>query len=192
MGRNNRPSGRYQAICGDGFCAASDNPGRSKIEGQIFTLLDFVLGGGRDDSDLRRWSAQLVKVDMLFQDPAKQPLLVVEYDGAYFHRDREERDYSKAMRINRMLDVPVIRIREAPLQCLTPWDLVISPRAKAEECCRLLLLHLLHFYDLRLTAKQYSDMEHFLSIGNPLAKERLLCRECRRLARSSPALPWAV
>lgn len=191
VGRHYGVSGRYQASCGEGFCALHDNPGRSKIEAEIFTLLTYALGGGRANADLRRWLSPPLKVDMLFEDSAQKPILVVEYDGAYFHRDRSETDQDKAMWVHHILDVPVIRIREAPLQDVTRWDLVVPARSTGDICSRSLLLHLLHLEhegEAKLSAKQVDDAVRFLEIGQPLDETLLLCRAAAA-TRASGAVP---
>src|SRR5690348_8567729 len=97
MGRNlGWPTGRYQAVCEDGHCALRGGKGRSKLEGQIFTLLDLALGPGISNAPVDTARGRF-EVDMLF--PFVGGGVVVEYDGAYFHLDRIERDAYKSSAI---------------------------------------------------------------------------------------------
>lgn len=95
--RGSGTTGQYQASCEHGYCALTGRQTTSKLEGQIFTLLDYVLGPGKHD-----WRSQVcgrwVQIDMVFTLPDDRAL-VVEYDGARWHRSKEERDWRKARMI---------------------------------------------------------------------------------------------
>ena len=108
-------TGRYQAKCEQGHCALTGDQATSKLQGQIFTLLDYVIGSGHHD--VRGFAClRLVRLDMEFRLPSGQ-LLVVEYDGAYWHRNKEERDFLKARAIERAWrggGCFVVRIRNTP------------------------------------------------------------------------------
>src|SRR5271166_5808549 len=94
-------TGRYQGKCEQGHCALTGGQATSKHEGEILTLLKYVIGHGRRREGLQ--GRQQFRLDMAFDLPSGL-VLVVEYDGAYWHGGRsqeerqrnEERDYCKA------------------------------------------------------------------------------------------------
>jgi hypothetical protein len=55
--------------------------------------------------------------------------LIVEYDGAYWHRDKEQQDREKTERLQ-SVGWRVIRIREFPLGPITPYDIQVPFGAK--------------------------------------------------------------
>jgi hypothetical protein len=90
-------TGRYQANCERGLCALTGSQATSKLQGEIFTLLDYVLGSGK--CDVQTWAgARQLRIDMVFA-LRDGWMLAVEYDGAYWHRGKEERDWHKARMI---------------------------------------------------------------------------------------------
>jgi hypothetical protein len=138
-------TGRYQAVCEQGHCALTGGRATSKREGQIFTLLDYVVGSGKQDVRIymhgRAW-----RLDMVFQPPHRRPL-VVEYDGAYWHRSRERADWRKARMVEdhwSLGNCVVLRIREDPLNPLAPHDVWVSSRSTAIGSVHVVLLHLMH------------------------------------------------
>jgi very-short-patch-repair endonuclease len=121
-------TGQYLASCEHGYCALSGRQATSKLEGQIFTLLDYVLGPGKHD-----WRSQVcgrrVQLDMVFTLPDDRAL-VVEYDGARWHRGKEERDGGKTRMIEegwKGRKCVVVRIREDPLMPLELPDVWVPP-----------------------------------------------------------------
>lgn len=138
------PTGRYQAACGDGHCALQGGAGRSKLQGQIFTLLDLALGPGISDAPVATAIGR-VNVDMLFRLGSGN--IVVEYDGAYFHQHRARTDRIKADALrgrSKLLPAHVLRIREQPLPRLHHHNVLAPPRPTPQQCAQLALLHMLH------------------------------------------------
>jgi len=131
-------SGWYQAACEQGYCALAGGQAASKHEGQIFTLISYVLGAGQQNLQLEAYG-RAVRLDMAFDLPSGEPI-AVEYDGAYWHLGHEERDLDKTFRVSRS-GYWVIRIREDPLQPFTPDDVQVPARASAATCAQLALLH---------------------------------------------------
>lgn len=118
-------------------------PGESVIEGDTFAILNFVLGNGvRGYRVAGRYE---LRADMMFLVGARERPVVIEYDGGYWHRDREDTDLRK---ICETLELPglhdIIRLRVRPLRRLRPADISIPPRADAMTCARLVLLHIAH------------------------------------------------
>lgn len=58
-------SGRYQARCGNGLCALTGDQATSKMQGSLFAVLNYVIGGGRQDVAVRL-GTRLVRLDMVF------------------------------------------------------------------------------------------------------------------------------
>jgi hypothetical protein len=69
-------NGRYRPRCENGACAITGGRATSKLEGQIFTLLDHVVGPGEQDVHVRL-HGRAARLDMVFQ-PLPDLLLVVE------------------------------------------------------------------------------------------------------------------
>ena len=101
-------------------------------------------------------SGKLLDVDILVS-----PLhLIVEYDGSYWHKDKRDVDLAKTQRL---WDAgwKVIRVREAPLERLTPNDVLVTQRGdkamvdavlqKVESVCGITLPKLTEYLRRRRT-----------------------------------------
>jgi hypothetical protein len=181
--RGSGTTGQYQASCEQGHCALTGRRATSKLEGQIFTLLDYVLGPGKYD-----WRSQVcgqrLQIDMVFTLPDDRTL-VVEYDGAHWHSGKEERDWRKA----RLMEegwkggkCVVMRIRENPLMRLEFPDVWVPARANAVTCVQLVLLHLVHVMPADFDVPD-GRVTGLLRAGRqPLARSKIECGECRHIA----------
>ncbi|MFF3787177.1 zinc-ribbon domain-containing protein [Streptomyces sp. NPDC001933] len=85
----------------------------------------------RTDSGTRRMRAW--RVDMLLPGT---PAVVVEYDGAYWHKDRLQKDRAKTADLSASGCV-VIRVREDPLPAVTSNDIVCAQDLPAREVAEL-------------------------------------------------------
>ncbi|MEU5958250.1 hypothetical protein [Streptomyces sp. NPDC047525] len=83
--------------------------------------------------------------------PARPPV-VVEYDGAYWHRDAQERDRDKSADLMATGHL-VIRIREQPLFAITPNDVICTPDQSAEEVADLVYQSVLRLTDQSFTPR---------------------------------------
>ena len=172
--------GRYRPGCSGECSAVADRRG-SKLEGEIFQLLSFVLGGGKRDvpfpGDGRVW------VDMVFE-PVPGYRLAVEYDGAHWHDGKEGSDYRKNDRLLGSSFVnDVLRIREHPLECLGNLDVLVSSGSTAQEISRLVLLHLLHESPAGV-GSLWEPLTMFLrSSAQPLHAWQIACQSCHHEAR---------
>jgi hypothetical protein len=126
--------GRYRVRCEPGFCAADAGPGTSKIERDIREMFKLVLGPTMPEN--------APPVDMAFELPFGQ-LLGIEYDGAGWHKGREQQDLRKAQRLAKR-GVIVIRIREDPLRPLRSHDVWVPARTTAQTRVQLTLHHISH------------------------------------------------
>lgn len=162
--------GGYRVRCEPGFCATNAGPGTSKTERDIRELFKLVLGPIMPQS-------VAPPVDMAF-DLQYGPLLAIEYDGAGWHKDREEQDRRKAERLARS-GIVVVRIREDPLRPLRNHDVWVPARSSAQACVQLALHHIAH-----VTHWDEQRIAVFLA-ALPTSPDRaqLPCRDCWRVAR---------
>lgn len=174
------PGGYHRTIPKDEEWVAAGPRRTSKTQTQIFAVLDYALGHGKQDV-LVHGDNRGHTVDMLFRIPYG-PAVIVEYDGAFFHRDRAERDRDKAEDLSAavwpLYHPLVVRIRESPLEPLRLEDVVVPGRAKPGLCARLTILHLAHL--LPQSDWQVLRAVPFLRSGGALAETSILCPECIR------------
>lgn len=186
-------TGRYQGKCEQGHCALTGGQAASKHEGEILTLLKYVIGDGRGDMRVLRGRRQL-RLDMVFSLPSGLAL-AVEYDGAYWHGGRsqeerqhnEQRDYWKARDAEAALaerGCAVVRIREDPLEPLHRHDIQVPARSDPGTCARAVLFHLFHVLYPEFPGSREDSVVSFLrSAAIPLATGDLRCADCRETAR---------
>src|SRR5450756_363479 len=184
----NQPSvsGRYQPRCGNGVCALTGDQATSKLQGSLFALLDYVIGGGRQDARVSL-GTRMARLDMVFDRPGGRKL-VVEYDGAYWHRGREDQDFRKARRLESWYGSRciVVRVREYPLEPIrdgsfvTP-DVQVPARVDAGTCARLVLLHLIHELPYGFLDNEIPDraLTFLRAASRPLEYGSVLCETCR-------------
>lgn len=179
--------GRYDAHCGDGYCADKANPGTSKIEAELFAPLNYFIGNGKRNQVVEASNkGRLFDVDMTF-DLKSGWLLIIEYDGAYWHQGREGVDHDKSHMLSGSYGnrVMVIRIHEHPLIRLCPMDVCVPKGSDGTLCARLTVLHMLHTmpgdaWDLRLVQRA----ESWLSCAaDTLSEDQVECRICWRMAQ---------
>jgi hypothetical protein len=122
-----------------------------------------------------------MNLDMLFQ-AVTGFRLGIEYDGAYWHEGREQRDSWKTERlIGSGVVHEVLRIRERPLQRLGPLDISVPRAASGQEIAAHVLAHLSHTvaYDFGNDVQERIDFNLYRP-GRPVDPSRAACRECRR------------
>jgi hypothetical protein len=183
-------TGRYQLRCGHGLCALTGDQASSKLQGSLFALLDYVVGGGRQDVSVVL-GGQAVRLDMVF-DLAGGCKLVVEYDGAYWHRGHEERDFLKGRRVMSCYAPRciMVRVREHPLEATHDGDYVspdvqVPARADAGTCAQPVLLHLIHVMPSDFTDRETEDrvLAFLRSAARPLGRGSVLCESCQEVVR---------
>ncbi len=166
--------GRY--FRGDSCPACvGDQPRSSRLETQIFDLLNFVLGGG--EQDLKLPSDGRMHLDMRFRT-AGGDTIGLEYDGAYWHAGNEAADQRKAHRVvaDGIADL-VVRIREDPLAALSPYDVVIRHKESAPTVVIATLLHLVH---MAVVDAQTAHRISAILVASSTAPsiESITCDEC--------------
>lgn len=196
--------GHYRVRCPPGSCAAEAVPGTSNLEREIFANLDRVFGGGKYGYVIPDLNGLRSDMAFLIDD---QLTLVIEYDGAHWHIDREPRDRRKTEMISgdpwKSESLQVMRIREDPLRPLSANDVWVPRRADAYTCSRLALQHVAHrFLGWTFGYETRIRIEHSLAAAsNPLSRDQVPCKQCwhitraihRAQAKLTPVLqpPWA-
>jgi hypothetical protein len=187
-------TGRYQGKCEQGHCALTGDQATSKHEGEILTLLKYVIGRGRGDVKVPGGRRQF-RLDMVFDLPSGL-VLVAEYDGAYWHGGRSpeerqrnvERDYYKSREVEAAWGdrgCAVVRIREDPLEPLHHHDIQVPARSDPATCAKAVLIHLVHeLYPLFPESRddEVRVVSFLRSSASPLASGDLRCSDCRKAA----------
>jgi hypothetical protein len=183
-------TGRYQRKCEQGHCALTGGRTTSRREGEVLTLLKYVIGQGRGDVSVPIGRRQF-HLDMVFNLPDGR-VLVVEYDGAYWHdghkkEGQEGRDYHKARDVEaawRDRGCVVVRIREDPLEPLHHHDVQVPARSEPEICAKTVLIHLMHVMHPHFMGSLGEDrvIAFLRSAARPLTFSDLRCGECRDVA----------
>ncbi|MGP4019132.1 hypothetical protein [Saccharopolyspora sp. 5N708] len=173
MGRfNGRSIGRYQAHCSPTFCIAESGGGTSAVERDLFTLLRQVFSRGEQPYKVCGQSA-----DMGFHLESGLTI-VIEYDGAYWHADREDRDWRKSQMIM-AAGHQVVRLREEPLELPHDLDLLVPKRADGPRCAALALPHLAHTFYGELADVGLEQKFGHLTLVNKPRPDDITCCDCR-------------
>ena len=178
-------AGRRYAAEGCDTCRADLPPGVSKFEINLFGILNYGLGEGK--LGYKVGGTYGLRTDMAFT--LDDFVLVVEFDGAYWHEGREEHDYEKSATIRRgdqtLKRHEVIRIREHPLMRLSEPDLVVPKRSGPTECCQHLLVHAAHTYMGEIEPIVFRRIGRFLmSASNPLPSQNMDCHACNTIVEA--------
>jgi hypothetical protein len=182
-------NGRYQAACGQGHCALTGGQATSRQEGQIFALLNYALGPGQSDLQIAV-GTRVLRLDMAFPLPIGCTV-VVEYDGAYWHIDQEERDRRKTDMVEFSGPYLVIRIREDPLQPLSNRDVSVPARADPAVCAQLVLLHLIHIIPGWPDYDTFRRIGGFVKTGQrPLTHFDIRCEPCKQIGQQYAHFRW--
>ncbi|MFC7920822.1 helicase associated domain-containing protein [Streptomyces cinereoruber] len=135
------------------------------------------------------------RVDIVAVDEHGNPFLVLEFDGVWWHKGKEDKDAAKAVRL-RAAGPAVVRIREAHLEPLDPrFDVVVGFLAAAEDVAADVLDHLAR---LGLVAQAEADRYRENSFAGPqnraLAKQWIrdrLGEAALRIERNLHKERWA-
>jgi hypothetical protein len=168
-----RSIGRYQAHCSPTFCVAQSGAGTSTVERDLFTLLRQVFSRGEQPYEVCGRSA-----DMGFHLESGLTI-VVEYDGAYWHTDREGRDWRKSEMIIAEPGHRVVRLREEPLELLHDLDLLVPKRADGPRCASLAVPHLAHMFYGELADVGLEQTCGYLTLVNKPRPDDVTCDDCR-------------
>ncbi len=123
----NDPSHRWRARAWSRFsgfktgCPVCARRCGSRREHDIYAELSKILPGLESGASVARTaggSKRAWRVDMLRTGP---PCVAIEYDGARWHKGRDDYDRAKVTDLARQ-GIRTIRIRERPLSLINPWD----------------------------------------------------------------------
>lgn len=108
---------------------------RSAIEIHIAYELSFIFGADPDDHRVATENGKSLDIDILLREQK----IAIEYDGAYWHRDKLKPDKKKSDLL-RDLGWNVIRVREFPLEKTAPSDISVPNGASAKDITNGILL----------------------------------------------------
>jgi hypothetical protein len=94
-----------------------------------------------------------------------KPKLIIEFDGAYWHRDRMSNDIEKTQTLLKG-GWKVIRIREDPLETITPNDISVSQHCSVKEVMDLLLPTIEKVCNIKI-----DGLREYLRLKNRVNKE---------------------
>jgi hypothetical protein len=147
---------------------------RSRVEIILRHELEANIGGTSPLHKIQLNSGRM-DCDIVFE----QDRLVVEYDGAYWHRLKYEKDLEKT---NQLIDAGwrVLRIREEPLEIVSPLDVLVPVGSSAEQICgaavlavsRLLNRNIDHAREYAIAGKLVNFIEAEKEIAELLQRKR--------------------
>lgn len=176
MTRSYRSSTRGRYHSNDCPICYGDEPRSSKLESDVFTLIEFVLGTG--ERGVAVPTDRRMVLDMRFRGRGGLPI-GIEYDGAYWHAAKEDADLRKTHRLlSSGTAAVVVRIREAPLHPLSYEDVRVATGAPPAVIAIATLLHLIHIeaVDTGVEARVAAALS---ATGVSLHQHRIYCRKCR-------------
>ncbi|GGS32702.1 hypothetical protein Snoj_01410 [Streptomyces nojiriensis] len=152
-----------------GLCCRGQQSGAEvALFAELHVLLVPLLGGGAVRRHVRPdgVAMRIARCDILI-DRLERPV-VVEYDGAYWHRSRSGPDREKALAI-RGAGHRMVRVREAPLKALHPDDVVIGAGADAHAAAAAVLGRMVERG--WLSARAASAAAEYAAAGRPRGTE---------------------
>jgi len=166
----------YHRRGGENGCPFCSIAGTSKPELRLFAELSSIF---KNVEHRRRFAG--FELDLFIPELN----VGIEYDGAFFHRERQEKDLSKSSALQ-ALGIPVFRVRERPLDKLSDLDILIAPSALLYSDI-VALLHLITKTSSNLlpdqvaAIQQYSQNQTFVAYDEYL---RLISEGRQRLGTS--------
>ncbi len=91
--------------------------------------------------------------------------LVIEYDGSYWHKDKQKTDASKTEKL-REAGWEVIRIRESPLEPVTPKDIIVQSNPKTKVLANATLQQIEKVCDISIPG-----LDDYLKRERPINKQ---------------------
>jgi very-short-patch-repair endonuclease len=130
-----------------------------RLAHELVALIDFDL----DDHKLR-FAGRLRDVDVLIEDLK----VAVEFDGAYWHRNKGEKDLKKTEQIETE-GWKVIRVRERPLESIHTNDVMVEPLTPVKDVADLVLKQI-----EKVTKTKIPNLETYLASKQPWREESAL------------------
>ncbi|MFF5638729.1 zinc-ribbon domain-containing protein [Streptomyces sp. NPDC012825] len=152
-----------------GLCSRGQQSGAEvALFSELHELLAPLLGGRAVRRHVRPEgvATRFARCDIVIT--GLEPCVVVEYDGAYWHRGRSGPDRKKALAV-RGAGHHMVRVREAPLKALHPDDVVINGGADAHAAAAAVLGRMVERE--WLPARVASAAQEYVAAGRPLGTE---------------------
>jgi len=152
----------------------------SAPEIRILTELRFIFD---DDKVISRYKVEGREVDIYLPEIN----LAIEYDGYYFHKDKEDSDREKNCFFESK-NIPLMRVRHSPLKKLSEQDLVIKNETLTKSDLNLIVANIRAFVPKNTVEKLdvYENSETFLNdeifkkylsyFPNPFPEDSLLIK----------------
>ncbi|MEC8970327.1 MAG: DUF559 domain-containing protein, partial [Actinomycetota bacterium] len=87
--------------------------------------------------------------------------LAVEFDGAYWHRNKADEDLAKTQKLEEA-GWKVIRVRERPLESIHENDVMVAPLASAKDVADLVLVKI-----VEVTGTEIPGLDEYLASDRP-------------------------
>jgi hypothetical protein len=133
-------------------CPFCFDPNRSKDEIYLLFELKHHFVDIDPNETLVESAGERFLVDIVIR-PKDSSAIIVEYDGHYHHKGNDEKDREKAQALEQS-GFRVIRVREAPLEPTSGFDVVVPAKAPPHVCAKLLLDRL---KDLGVEIPRYAE-----------------------------------
>jgi len=136
--------------------------GRSLQEVRLAFELRYHFDFDVDDRNVSNPDGRDFEVDIFIRSLN----LVIEFDGRYWHRNKQDSDRAKAQAL-RALGYRVIRVREEPLKMFHRDDLVVPYLEKPHRLARMTLEHFQERFQIDVP-----HMRERLETNGPLATDK--------------------
>jgi G:T-mismatch repair DNA endonuclease (very short patch repair protein) len=123
-----------------------------RLAHELKALIDFDL-----DTHKLRLGSRLRDVDIVLDELR----LAVEFDGAYWHRNKADKDLNKTRQLEEA-GWKVIRVRERPLESIHENDVMVAPLAPAKDVADLVLAKI-----VEVTGVEISGLDEYLASDRP-------------------------
>jgi very-short-patch-repair endonuclease len=130
-----------------------------RLSHELQALINFDLEAHR-----LRFAGRLRDVDILMEDLK----LVVEFDGAYWHRNKVDKDRQKTGWLEEE-GWTVIRVRERPLESIHTNDVMVEPLTPVKEVANLVLKQI-----EKVTKTKVPQLDKYLASDEPWREEEAL------------------
>ena len=152
---NKRTSGR-----GCPYCTLTPRSAQEiRLAHELSALIDFDV-----EAHKVRFDGRVRDVDILINDLS----VVIEFDGAYWHRNSAEKDFDKTKRLEAG-GWNVIRVREKPLDSIHKNDVMVPTEAPAKQVADLVLQKI-----IKVTGVKIPKLREYLASDEPWREKEAL------------------
>ncbi len=154
------PLNRVVAGSGCPHCTLTPRSAQEiRLAHELAALIDFDL-----DAHKLRFAGRLRDVDILVEDLN----LVVEFDGAYWHRNKVDKDREKTVWLEQERWM-VIRVRERPLESIHTNDVMVESLTPVKEVANLVFKQI-----EKVTKTKIPNLKKYLTSKEPWREEEAL------------------